>query len=142
MEQYRNDVHKVMKSNNSKLTNTDLLIIDEDSPTCTVLEAFFKIKGYTSKSVSTGTKALEVLKECLPKVILLDILLPDIKGFDICKQIKCDEELSSIPVFYTSALPEPNIAEKIQDTKADGYFLKPFDFSEFDILFKYLENKY
>ena len=139
MEQYRNDVHKVMKADNSKLVNPDLLIIDEDSATCTVLEAFFKIEGYTCKSVSTGTKALKVLKESTPKIILLDILLPDIKGFDVCKQIKCNEELSNIPVFYTSALPEPNIAEKIQDTKADGYFLKPFNFSEFDILFRYLD---
>ncbi len=126
-----------MKSN-----NPDLLIVDEDSPTCIVLEAFFKLKGYTSLCVSTGTKALEVLKECMPKIILLDILLPDIKGFDICRQIKCDEELSSIPIFYTSALPETNIAEHIVDTKADGYFLKPFDFSEFEILFRYLENEH
>ena len=139
MEQYRNDVHKVMKADNSKLKNPDLLIIDEDSATCTVLEAYFKIKGYSTRSVSTGTKALEELKECTPKIILLDILLPDIKGFDICRQIKCDKELCDIPVFYTSALPEPNIAEKIQDTKADGYFLKPFNFSEFDILFRYLD---
>lgn len=125
-----------MKSN-----NPDLLIIDEDAATCTVLEAFFKIKGYSTRSVSTGAKALEVLKECVPKIILLDILLPDIKGFDVCRQIKCDEELSSIPVFYTSALPETNIAEHIVDTKADGYFLKPFDFSEFELLFRYLENE-
>jgi len=124
-----------MKSN-----NPDLLIIDEDSATCIVLEAFFKLKGYTCLCVSTGTKALEVLKECMPKIILLDILLPDIKGFEICQQIKCDEKLSSIPVFYTSALPELNIRERIVDTKVDGYFLKPFDFSEFDILFRYLEN--
>lgn len=125
-----------MKSN-----NPDLLIIDDDAATCTVLEAFFKIKGYSTRSVSTGAKALEVLKECVPKIILLDILLPDIKGFDVCRQIKCDEELSSIPVFYTSALPETNIAEHIVDTKADGYFLKPFDFSEFELLFRYLENE-
>lgn len=125
-----------MKSN-----NLDILIIDEDSATCTVLEAFFKIKGYSTRSVSTGAKALDVLKECMPNIILLDILLPDIKGFDICRQIKCDEALCSIPVFYTSALPETNIAEHIVDTKADGYFLKPFDFSEFEILFRYLENE-
>ena len=128
-----------MKSN-----NPDLLIVDEDSATCVVLEAFFKLKGYTSLCVSTGTEALEVLKESTPRIILLDILLPDIKGFDVCKQIKCDEELTkrSIPVFYTSALPETNIAEHIVDTKADGYFLKPFDFAEFEILFRYLENEH
>ena len=126
-----------MKSN-----NPDLLIIDEDDATCTVLEAFFKLKGYSSLCVSTGTKALEMLKEITPKVILLDILLPDIKGYEICKRIKSNDKLVDIPVFYTSALPETNIADHIVDTKADGYFLKPFDFTEFEILFRYLENEY
>ncbi len=123
-----------MKSN-----NPDFLIVDEDDATCIVLEAFFKLKGYSTLSVSTGTKALESLKEITPKIILLDILLPDIKGYEICKKIKSDENLSSIPVFYTSALPELNISEHIVDTKADGYFLKPFDFTEFNSLFAYLE---
>ena len=127
-------IPKVMKSN-----NPDFLIIDEDSATCTVLEAFFKLKGYTTLCVSTGTKALEVLKEITPKIILLDILLPDIKGYEICKQIKSNDRLVDIPVFYTSALPEINISEHIVDTKADGYFLKPFDFTEFNSLFAYLE---
>ncbi|MHA1256681.1 MAG: response regulator [Promethearchaeota archaeon] len=77
-----------MKSN-----NPDLLIIDEDDATCTVLEAFFKLKGYSSLCVSTGTKALEMLKEITPKVILLDILLPDIKGYEICKRIKSNDKL-------------------------------------------------
>ena len=123
-----------------KSSNPDIFIVDEDDATCTVLEAFFKLKGYSTLSVSTGTKALEMLKEITPRIILLDILLPDIKGYDICRQIKCGEELrlSSIPVFYTSALPEINISEHILDTKADGYFLKPFDFTEFNILFAYL----
>ncbi len=125
-----------MKSN-----NPDFLIIDEDDATCTVLEAFFKLKGYTTLSVSTGTKALEVLKEITPRIILLDILLPDIKGYEICKQIKSNDKLVDIPVFYTSALPELNISEHIVDTKADGYFLKPFDFSEFETLFRYLGNE-
>lgn len=125
-----------MKSN-----NPDLLIIDEDDATCTVLEAFFKLKGYSSLCVSTGTKALEMLKEITPKVILLDILLPDIKGYEICKRIKSNDKLVEIPVFYTSALPELNISEHIVDTKADGYFLKPFDFSEFETLFRYLGNE-
>ena len=125
-----------MKSN-----TPDLLIIDEDDATCTVLEAFFKLKGYSSLCVSTGTKALEMLKEITPKVILLDILLPDIKGYEICKRIKSNDKLVDIPVFYTSALPETNIADHIVDTKADGYFLKPFDFTEFEILFRYLGNE-
>ena len=121
-----------------KSSNPDIFIVDEDDATCTVLEAFFKLKGYSTLSVSTGTKALEMLKEITPRIILLDILLPDIKGYDICKQIKFDADLSSIPVFFTSALPELNISEHIVETKADGYFLKPFDFTEFNSLFAYL----
>ena len=126
-----------MKSNN---TNYDILIIEDDDATIIVLKAFFKIKGYSCLSASNGTKGLNLLNTFFPKIILLDILLPDIKGYGICKQIKSNEKLRDIPVFYISALPEYDTKEIFEETQANGYFLKPFNFSEFEILFTYLQN--
>lgn len=71
-------------------------------------------------------------------MVLLDILLPDSSGFDICKKIKTDEKLKTIPVFYITAVPETEVYNKMSETMADGYFLKPFNISDFNILMDYL----
>ena len=76
-----------------------------------------------------------------PKLILLDILLPDISGYEICKTIKLNNKLKDIPIFYITAVTEPEVSQKLKETGAEGYFTKPFDLSEFNILFDYLKSR-
>ena len=108
-----------------------ILIIDDDALTIMVLTDFFELKGYTCKGIKNGTQALEHLRRIKPKIILLDILLPDINGYEICKKIKSDESYNDILIFYISAVPENEIKLRMKETMADGYFLKPFNFPEF-----------
>ena len=74
----------------------------------------------------------------IPKLILLDILLPDIDGYEICKKIKSNDQLKEVPVYYITAVPHSEVVDKMKETGANGFFLKPFDFSKFEILFNYL----
>ncbi|MFX1257084.1 MAG: response regulator [Promethearchaeota archaeon] len=131
-------MNNILKTQKLDLEPYDVLIIDDDSSTIHLLSEFFKKKGYTYKESSLGTEALELLEKSIPKLILLDILLPDNNGYEICKKIKKDEKLKNIPVFYITAVPEIEIVEKMKETRADGYFLKPFNMSNFNILFSYL----
>ena len=78
------------------------------------------------------------MNNTVPKLILLDILLPDVSGYEICKKIKADEKLKDIPVYYITAVPEAEVHSKMSETKANGYILKPFNISEFNILLDYL----
>lgn len=116
----------------------DILIIEDELLTINLLVDYFRMKNYTCKYVLTGEEALEEIKSNIPKLILLDILLPDIDGFEICRKIKSNENLKKVPVFYITAVPRSKVVEKMIETGADGYFLKPFDFSKFKILFDYL----
>ena len=116
----------------------DILLIEDDLSTIELVTNFFEAKGYTSKGVITGAKGLEELNFNTPKLILLDILLPDVSGFTICKKIKADEKFKDIPLIYLTAVPGNKVNEKIEETKADGYILKPFDLSDFDFVFQYL----
>jgi len=116
----------------------DILIIEDDAPTIMVLTDFFELKGYTCKGVLSGIKGLEELNRSTPKLIILDIILNDISGYEICSKIKSNENLKEIPVFYITAIPESEIVEKVKETGANGFFLKPFSFSEFEILYDYL----
>jgi CheY-like chemotaxis protein len=76
---------------------------------------------------------------CTPKKILSDILLPDISGYEICKTIKLNNKLKDIPIFYITAVTEPEVSQKLKETGAEGYFTKPFDLTEFIVLFDYLK---
>ena len=116
----------------------DILLIEDDLSTIELVTNYFEAKGYTSKGVITGAKCLEELKFNVPKLILLDIILPDVSGFTICKKIKSSEKFSKIPLIYLTAVPGNKVIEKIEETKANGYILKPFDLSDFEFVFQYL----
>jgi len=116
----------------------DILLIEDDLATIRLLTSYFESKGFKCKGVVSGTKGLEELRGGLPKLILLDIILPDISGYEICKMIKEHKTYKSVPVYLLTAIPGSEVEKKMGETKADGFILKPFDFSDFEIVFQYL----
>jgi CheY-like chemotaxis protein len=121
-----------------KEQNCDILLVEDDISTLKVLIEHFKLNGKKCIGVKSGSKCLEELKYSFPKLILIDIILPDIDGFELCKIIKSDKKLKNIPVYYVTAIPDAEVAKRTKETGAEGFILKPFDLSEFDVLFKYL----
>ena len=105
--------------------------------TIRLLTSYFESKGYNCHGVVSGTKGIEELRNNTPKLVLLDIILPDFSGYEICKMIKTDNKFKDIPVIILTAIPGTEVEKHIKEIKADGYILKPFDFSDFEDLFKY-----
>jgi len=126
-------------SNSQGGRNIDVLYIEDNPPTCRLIETVFKKKGYSFIIATTGQRGLDELKKSIPKVVLLDIMLPDIEGFEVCKQIKTNNKLKHIPVFYVTALTDEIVRSKIEETGADGYILKPFDLSAITELVELVE---
>ncbi|MFX1390792.1 MAG: response regulator [Promethearchaeota archaeon] len=116
----------------------DILLIEDDLATIRLLTSYFESKGYKCKGVVSGTKGLDEIRGGVPKLILLDIILPDISGYEICKMIKDHEKYKEIPVYLLTAIPGSEVEKKMGETKADGYILKPFDFSDFEVVFQFL----
>jgi len=119
----------------------EILIVDDDESTINLLLNYFRKRGYRCHEAFLGNKVFEFLDMYNPKLILLDVLLPDRSGYDICKTLKFDEKykkFKDIPIYYVTAVPEFEVTKKLKETGAEGFFLKPFDFQKFDILFKYL----
>ncbi|MFX1281739.1 MAG: response regulator, partial [Promethearchaeota archaeon] len=114
----------------------DILLIEDDLATIRLLTSYFESKGFKCKGVVSGTKGMDELRGGVPKLILLDIILPDISGYEICKIIKQSPKYKEIPVFLLTAIPGSEVEKKMDETKANGYILKPFDFSDFEILFQ------
>ena len=122
----------------TEATQYDILLIEDDLATIRLLTSYFESKGYTCKGVVSGTNGLEEIKNNPPKLVLLDIILPDYSGYDICKQIKSNKDLRNIAVYLLTAIPGSEVEKNLEDSNADGYILKPFDFSDFEIIFQYL----
>ncbi|MHA1725549.1 MAG: response regulator [Promethearchaeota archaeon] len=119
----------------------DILLIEDDLATIRLLRSYFQSKGISLKGVVSGSKAIEVLKQTRPRVILLDIILPDLSGYDICKTIKMDKRYKGIPVYYLTAIARNEVIKHLEETDANGYILKPFDFADFEEILKYLEKQ-
>jgi CheY-like chemotaxis protein len=119
-------------------TKYDILLVEDDRATIRLITSFFEGKGYKCHGVVSGKKALDELKHTSPKIILLDIILPDLSGYEICKRIKKDKNLQDIPVYFLTAITGSEVEGKLDEINADGYILKPFDFSDFSPLFDYL----
>ncbi|KKK45814.1 MAG: Signal transduction response regulator [Candidatus Lokiarchaeum sp. GC14_75] len=137
LEDKINEILSILEPEKSK-EKYDILIVDNDDSTITVLEDFFEFNGYACKGMSNGTKALEELKRYTPKLILISIILPDIKGNDVSDKIRSYKNFKDIPLFYITVLSETEAIKITNKTKATGYFLKPFNFTELKRLFRYL----
>jgi CheY-like chemotaxis protein len=136
-----NKIVTILDEIKSEAHDYDVLLIEDDLPTIRLITSFFGTKGIICKGVISGTKGLEELKNSTPKVILLDIILPDVSGYDLCKQIKNDDNLKDILVYYLTAIPETEVETRLKETGADGYIMKPFDFSDFDIIFEKIKSQ-
>jgi CheY-like chemotaxis protein len=109
--------------------------------TITLPMTYFESKGYSCQGVCGGKKGFDELYINIPKVILLDIILPDFSGYEICKQIKSNPKWKDIPVFFFTTIPGSEVERHMEETGADGYILKPFSFSDFDGILDLLKNK-
>jgi CheY-like chemotaxis protein len=134
-----NKIVKFLDNIKTAKENYEILLIEDDISTINLITKFFESKGISCKGVVSGSKGLEELKTANPDVILLDILLPDLSGYEICKTLKSDNEYKKIPVYFLTATAGSEVEKKLDETGADGYILKPFNFSDFNEIFKIIE---
>ena len=133
-----NKIITILDNIKTETSQYDILLIEDDLATIRLLTSYFESKGFSCKGVVSGTKGLEELANNPPKLVLLDIILPDYSGYDICKRIKASKELQDISVYLLTAIPGSEVEKNLEDSNADGYILKPFDFSDFEVIFHYL----
>ncbi|MGV9171793.1 MAG: response regulator [Promethearchaeia archaeon] len=131
-------IRKILDDIKVENSEYDILLIEDDLSTIKLITSYFESKGYSCKGVISASKGLEELRNSKPKLILLDIILPDKSGYELCKLIKSDEDYADIPIFLLTAIPAAEVEKKMEEIGADGYILKPFDFSDFEVIFEYL----
>jgi two-component sensor histidine kinase len=103
-----------------------ILIVDDNYQNRYLLESILKGQGYDVISAVNGKDALTLAKENLPNLVISDILMPTMDGYELCRKWKNDEQLKQIPfVFYTATYTEPKDEEFALSLGADRFLLKP-----------------
>lgn len=103
-----------------------ILIVDDISSNIQVLANALQA-DYRIKVATSGQRALEICRsESPPDLILLDIMMPDMDGYEVCRELKSDAETSSIPIIFVTALSEVSDEEKGLNLGAVDYITKPF----------------
>jgi sigma-B regulation protein RsbU (phosphoserine phosphatase) len=108
----------------------DILVVDDVAANLQVLTGMLKDRGYKARPVPSGKLALLAARKDRPDLILLDINMPDMNGYEVCQHLKADEDLRKIPVIFISALNE-NL-DKVKAFAIGGvdYITKPFQMEE------------
>src|SRR5512143_2807566 len=107
-----------------------LLIVEDDVDISNMLRIYFTAQGYDVDAALRGGDALEKTRQSMPHLIVLDIMLPDINGYEVCRQLRTTMRTSHIPVIFLTKKDEHS--DRIQGIElgADDYNTKPFDIEE------------
>lgn len=108
---------------------TKICIIEDEVEIIRLLTYNLNKEGYDVFHCESGENAFEFIKRHQPKIILLDIMIPGIDGFDVCKKLKADNETASIPIIMLTAKAEESNIITGLELGADDYITKPFSVS-------------
>jgi len=107
-----------------------ILIVDDTVDTVELLRKRLQADGYETMEAYDGRQGLDKVRESRPDIIVLDVMMPRMDGYEVCRQLKNDETTRHIPILLLTAKSE--IPDKVKglDIGADGYITKPFDYKE------------
>jgi len=103
-----------------------ILIVEDEESLLKLESILLTSKGYDVRGVPDGKKALEAIDEEKPDLVLLDIMLPEIDGFEVCQRIKENPETKDIPVIMLTAKKSREDMARGEKVGADWYITKPF----------------
>ena len=104
-----------------------ILIVDDNSIIRTLLENILKMEGYITSSVNNGKEALDYLKDSQPNLILMDIDMPVMDGYQTCEEMRSRKEYETIPIIMVTAVGDKDIVKKVLSLGANDYIAKPFE---------------
>ena len=115
---------------NNEAAATTIMVVDNDSKNLRVLGSMLNRQGYTVRSFTGGPPALQSAREDPPDLILLDIRMPGMDGFEVCTQLKAVDTLNGIPVLFLSALDETEWKIRAFEIGGADFITKPFQHNE------------
>ncbi len=107
-----------------------ILLVDDDPENLSLMTDLLEFHQYQVAIFKNGIKALKFLISHKPDLILLDVMMPDMDGFEVCRRLKSDPDICDIPVIFLSALTDPTVISKGFEVGGVDYITKPFHSKE------------
>lgn len=109
------------------LKTSSILVVDDVPVNIQLLTTYLSSEGYTIISAEDGAEAIKKIQEMHPDLVLLDVMMPKMNGFEVCQIIKSNEETSFVPVIIVTALNDLGDKIKGMESGADDFLSKPFN---------------
>jgi two-component system phosphate regulon response regulator PhoB len=107
-----------------------ILVVDDELDVTELLAYHLKAKGFTVEAVNNPNKSIGVARTFLPDLVILDVMMPELNGIQICRMLRADPKLKRVPVIFLTAKAEENDRIQGLETGADDYICKPFSTKE------------
>ena len=107
-----------------------ILIVDDEADVTELLAYHLKAKGYVVETLNDPNGSISLARSLTPDLIILDVMMPDLNGIQICRMLRADPKLKQVPVIFLTAKAEE--VDRVQgfETGADDYVCKPFSTKE------------
>ena len=119
-----------MDTNSEDMTAKRILIVDDEKDIVETLSFMLKAKGFDCICAYDGEEGLNLAKNSSPDIVILDVMMPKINGYKICRLLKFDEKYKNIPIIMITARSQEEDKLIGEETGADEYITKPFEFSD------------
>lgn len=120
-----------------------IVIIDDNVSFVDVLKRFLHVKTFKVFVAYNGTDGLSVIDKVMPNVVLLDVMMHGLSGYEVCEKIKKNEKVKHIPVIFLTVRSRPEDIEKGFKLGAAHYITKPFNYPELmEVIKKVMVNYY
>lgn len=114
----------------NRVSNQTILVVDDDAMNREVMEAFLSSEGYEILLANTGKLALQLVSDNLPDLIILDVKMPDMNGYDVCTHLKQDDTTRHIPIMIVTGFDSDEDRQAAQSAGADRFLSRPFSGNE------------
>jgi DNA-binding response OmpR family regulator len=107
-----------------------ILVVDDDPSSEQLLELCLRHAGYEMIRVSSGREAIEVIEDSLPDLVLLDVMMPDIDGFEVCRRVRANPLTAAVPIVMLTTHSSMDAKLSGFEAGADDFLFKPVDLRE------------
>jgi PAS domain S-box-containing protein len=111
-------------------TEYEILVVDDSPTSLRLLTQILVLQGYCVRSAASGAEALEAVQESLPDLILLDVMMPDMNGFEVAERLQADPRSAGIPIVFVSALSDEDSKVRAFSSGGVDYVSKPLHINE------------
>ncbi|HMW01726.1 MAG TPA: hybrid sensor histidine kinase/response regulator [Acidobacteriota bacterium] len=130
VSQARTLKHQPLQTKDATMTQGDIFVIDDNPINLNLLAHLLRERGYQVRIATSGRRGIVAVRTSVPDLIMLDITMPEMNGYEVCQQLKADDQLRDIPVIFISALDDALDKVKAFEVGGVDYVTKPFQIEE------------